>query len=505
MKKLISLLLAVSMVFSLAAVGFADEAETKHKCDCDILPIVYVPGFGDGIYIDPESEEPTAIYPPNTKDILSAVPDIILAVAGVAIGSETLFGKSAVRAANKLLAKLACDDNGEPIYNSSIDPLELPQYDRHKNVTDDVIDRTFDFRYDWRLSPVDHAKDLKEYIECVKKLTGHNEIALMCHSQGNTVVASYLELYGNEGIKKIAFLSPAFQGISILGSLYSKEADISQKADQLKVFVETVMGESKGTDAVSVLLGTLNFTGVTDGLLKFLQKYLTSQFDNIFDKSLKPAFGNLAGTWSFVPDEYFDSAVESMFKGREDAPVLKKILYYHDNVQVKLTEIIQETMDNGTDVIICAGYNISTIPVSLTPAVHSDFLIDTEYMSIGATCAPLGQTLGADYKQAVDCGHNHVSADLKIDASTCAFPEYTWFFKGMNHNVFPAGYHKFLNTYLSADDRLTVHTYSEYPQFMAIDSNEQLIPVTAENEKNGIDEFFDLIFNFIKKDGKNVL
>ncbi len=497
MKRLISLLLAFTMTFSLVTVAFAEETESNGcNGDCGILPIVYVPGFGDALYLDPESDDRTGIYPPSTKDILLAVPDIVIALAGIAMGNEDLFGKSAVRAANRLLAKLACDENGNPVYNSSIDPLDVPMYDWHQNVTDDITDRSFDFRYDWRLSPVDHAADLKEYIEQVKELTGHDEVILVCHSQGNTVVATYLEIYGNEGIRKIAFLSPAYQGISILGSLYRKEADISDKSDQLKMFVETVMGNGAGTDAVSVLLGVLNFTGFTDGLLNFLQKYLSSQFDLIFDGCLKPAFCNLAGTWSFVPDEYFDDAVDVMFADNKDAPILEKIHYYHDNVQVKLPEIINEAMDNGTDVIICAGYNISTIPVSLTPAVHSDFLIDTEYMSIGATCAPLGTTLSKDYKQKVDCGHNHVSADLMIDASTGEFPEYTWYFSGINHNAFPEGYNEFLNNFMLAEERITVHTYSHYPQFMAIDENENLIPVTTPKEKGGIFDFITSALQF---------
>lgn len=496
MKKIISLLLAASMIFSVCSVAFAEESEAECNGDCGILPIVYVPGFGDGLYIDPESDEPTPIYPPSSKDIIAAIPDLIVAIVGVVTGNEVLFGKAAVKAANKLLQKLACDDNGKPVYDSSIDPLEMPEYDCHRYVADDFEERAYKFRYDWRLSPIDNAADLKEYIECVKKLTGHNKIALICHSQGNTVVASYLELYGNEDIEKIAFLSPAYQGISILGSLYSKEVDISDKAGQLKTFVESVMSDGTGKDVVSLLLGALNCTGITNGLLNFLQKYLSSQFDLVFDECLKPAFGNLAGTWSFVPDEYFDDAVEAMFGGREDAPILEKILYYHDNVQVKLTEIIRETMDGGTDVIICAGYSISSIPISVTPAAHSDFLIDTEYMSIGAVCAPLGKTLGEGYTQAVDCGHNHVSADLMIDASAGAFPEYTWFFKGMNHNVFPADYNKFINTYLLAEERITVHTYSQYPQFMAIDEDENLIPVTASEKRGGLIEVITSVLPF---------
>ncbi len=497
MKKLISIILSVSMIFSLCSVAFADETE-QVSCngECGILPVVYVPGFGDGIYIDPESDEPTAIYPPSVSDILKAVPDLFIAIFGVAIGSGEIFGNAAVSAANKLLAKLACDENGDPVYNSSIDPLGEPIYDYHQYVTDDVNDRSYTYRYDWRLSPIDNAEGLKIYIEKVKALTHHDEIAIVCHSQGNTVVASYLELYGNEGIAKIAFLSPAFQGISILGSLYSKEADITGKADQLRYFVKSVMPQGAGADFVSLLIGTLNFTGLTDGLLNFLQGYLNSSFDKIYDECLAPAFGNLAGTWSFVPDEYFDGAVKAMFNGREDAPILEKILYYHDNVQVKLPEILQNTMDNGTDIIICAGYNISTIPVVPSPAGHSDFLIDTKYMSIGATCAPLGETLGNGYKQAVDCGHNHVSADLQIDASTAAFPEYTWFFKGLNHNDFPHGYDKFINVYLAAEETITVHTYEEYPQFMAVDGNDELVPVAAEEEKGGIIGFIENLFNF---------
>lgn len=487
MKKFISILLAFLMAFSVITVAFASE-ETEPEietgpCSCENVPIVYVPGFGAGIFLNPESDDMKAVFPPSALDIISAVPNILVALIGVFTGNEPLFGKMAVKAANKLLAKLACDENGDPVYNTSIKPFEYPEYDRHQNVTNDVIDRSFDFEYDWRISPIDNAHGLKDFIEYVKELTGHETVNLMCHSQGNTVVAAYLELYGNDGIEKIAFLSPAYQGISILGSLYRKEADISKKSGELLTFLKTVMGEGTGTDIVSGIVGTFNVFGLTDLLLNFLQKYLTSQFDLVFNECLKPAFGNLAGTWSFVPDEYFEDAVEVMFGDNPDAPVLEKIRYYHDNVQIKLEEILQETMDSGTDVIICAGYNISSIPVSLTPAVHSDFLIDTEYMSMGAICAPMGETLGEGYEQAVNCGHNHISADLCIDASTGAFPEYTWYFSSLNHNDFPESYYIFLNTFFFAEERMTVSTYDEYPQFMKLVDG-KLVPVEEKKEES---------------------
>lgn len=486
MKKFISILLALTIILSSFTVAFASEETDVENgpCDCKTVPIVYVPGFGAGLYLDPESEKPKTVYPPSGADIGSAVPEILLALIGLFTGNESLFGKMVARAGNKMFTKLACDENGSPVYNTSIEPFEYPKFDYHQLETEDVFVRSFDYLYDWRLSPIDNAQGLKDYIEYIKDFTGHDTVMLMCHSQGNTIVATYLELYGNEGIEKIAFLSPAYQGISILGSLFNKEADISGKAGELLLFLQTVMGEGTGSDIVSFLVGTLNKLGLTDSLLNFLQKYLTSQFGYVFDECLKPIFSNLAGIWTFVPDEYFNNAVENMFKDNPDAPVLEKIRYYHDNVQVKLEDIIRETMDNGTEVIICAGYNISTIPVSLTPTVHSDFLIDTEYMSIGATCAPIGESFTSDYVQAVDCGHNHLSADGCIDASTCAFPENTWFFSGIAHSDMPDDYRVFLNTFFMAEEEMTVSTYEEYPQFMKL-VDDQLVPVEKQEELDG--------------------
>lgn len=499
MKKIISLLLAFIIAFSTVSVAFAEpQTEEPEICDgeCGYTPIVYVPGFGAGIYLNPESDDRTPIFPPSAADIIKAVPDLLLAVIAIATGNKPLFGSMAVSAMNKLLGKLACDDSGKPVYDSSVEPYEYPENDIHRNITDDPTDRSFDFEYDWRLSPVDNAADLKKFIDHVKELTGHDEVSLMCHSQGNTIVAAYLELYGNDGIEKIAFLSPAFQGISILGSLFRKEADLSEKSGELLTFVKTAMGESAGTDILSGLVGILNATGFTDSLLRFLQKYLTSEFDKIYSESLAPAFGNLAGIWSFVPDEYFDDAVNAIFEGRKNAPILEKIEYYHDHVMVNLDDILQESIDNGTKIIICAGYGMSSIPVSLTPAVHSDSLIDTVYMSIGALCAPLGETLGDGYKQAVDCGHDHVSEDMLVDASTAAFPENTWFFKGLSHSDFPDEYYKFINTFLLEEGEMTVSSNEKYPQFMTFDKDGNLVPVTKpESDKKGFFGFFASLFS----------
>ena len=66
----------------------------------------------------------------------------------------------------------------------------------------------------------------------------------------------------------------------------------------------------------------------------------------------------------------------------------------------------------------------------------ADALIDTQYTSGGATCSDYGSTLGDDYVCKANCGHNHLSPDNRIDASTCALPENTWFIEGQYHGQY---------------------------------------------------------------------
>ncbi|MGN1444576.1 MAG: hypothetical protein ACI4XE_12090, partial [Acutalibacteraceae bacterium] len=63
--------------------------------------------------------------------------------------------------------------------------------------------------------------------------------------------------------------------------------------------------------------------------------------------------------------------------------------------------------------------------------------IDAESTSMGATFAPLGSTLPADYVQAGtycnDPTHNHISPDRTVDPTTGLLPDTTWYFNGQLH------------------------------------------------------------------------
>lgn len=482
MKKALSLTLTLILMFTFCAPAFAGNS-----CNCDMTPVVYIPGFGDPIYKDLDKEEPVSVFPPESDAITSAVPDLLKAVlGGLLIGNEENFGTYAMKAAEAMLGDAACNPDGTAPENTGIEPVEPLVYDTHKlpafAVEGDMDEGYFKFYYDWRLSPIDNAKLLRDYINEVKTLTGHREIVLACHSQGNTIMATYLQLYGSKGLEKIICLSPAYQGLSLIGSLFTKEVSISHKGDALEEYLKGIIGfEDAQSQLIVSVVSLINSYGIIDFALNYLQEVLDDQLDRVFDECLVDILGTMPGIWTFVPAEDYEEAKAAMFGDDEKyTELIEKTDYYHDNVQTKVDSLLKKAKANGTDIVISAGYNISAIPVTVSAASQSDFLIDTEYMSLGATCAPITQTLGEDYTQAkTRCGHNHVSPENVIDASTCVFPEYTWFISGNGHNDFDDAYCEFIEWAIRYDGQPTVRSDKLYPQFMKI-TDDGLFPADGE-------------------------
>lgn len=512
MKKIVSLILVFVLIFSVSATAVAASDE----CSCGITPVVHIRGFGEPLYLDADSDNAVSVFPPEGDAITGAIPDLLKALALAAVARDYEgFGTYAMSAADKMLGAMACDENGNSIYNVSVEPDDIGSAEQHKIAHYDFgsplsePSGNYDFLYDWRLDPVYNAKELKEYIEEVKKLTGHSEVSIVCHSQGNTIVISYLEQFGPDGIRKIAFLSPAYQGLSLMGALFAGDISVEDKGEEFAVLVKGAMGTDPAGDLIAALISALNDAGIVSGLLDFLQNILDDQFDRLLRECLVDLFGTMPGLWAFVPDEYYEDAKTAMFTDSEKyAGLIEKIDYYHYNIQSRTESIIEDAMDNGVEVTISLGYGVSTIPVPSGAAEQADMLIDTKFMSLGAICAsPFGATLGEDYKQAEYCeGHNHVSADLLIDASTCAFPEITWFVKGQTHSEFGKGYSDFLDWVLLYDGQPTVHTNEAYPQFTVRTEEDILEPVegpapvdTRSNVHIIFASLFEIIKNSVKK------
>ena len=102
-------------------------------------------------------------------------------------------------------------------------------------------------------------------------------------------------------------------------------------------------------------------------------------------------------------------------------------------------------------------------------------MIDTKYTSLGATVAPFGGELESGKR---------LSPDKQIDASTCMFPDQTWFIKNLRHSYENTAIESLIDVIAHTDD-VTVDTLEAYPQFL--NANESLSAVTPAQAVNAND------------------
>ena len=170
----------------------------------------------------------------------------------------------------------------------------------------------------------------------------------------------------------------------------------------------------------------------------------------------------------------------------------EKVDYYH-NVQLELAPTIQNVMDAGTTVSVVSKYGFPQTPVIRSRNNESDFVVDTKYSSIGATCAPYDETLPTDYTQQRYPEKNYISPDRKIDASTCAFPDQTWFIKNSSHigtlSGGTDGEQPLLMWLLCSETQPTVWDNALYPQYSTYLPDGTCVPLTAENDYSVLGDF----------------
>ncbi len=60
----------------------------------------------------------------------------------------------------------------------------------------------------------------------------------------------------------------------------------------------------------------------------------------------------------------------------------------------------------------------------------------------------------------------YVSPENNIDASTCLFPEQTWFIKNLSHSEGSSAFDEMIKVLLYSDGQATVKSYSNYPRYL---------------------------------------
>lgn len=495
-KSIIGLFLCLCIAAGLVLPSFANKKKTA---------FIVVSGMNTF----PLCEDDKTVFPPQSDMLVPMIAKLITPVTKfLADKNYDEMGDRVLPVLESSFSNLACDADGNSVHN--IDTFTLSEstegyedlFESAQNNELTLVragihaygaENTYFFNYDWRDDPLCHADKLNELIKSIKAENKYDRIALSAFSMGGTVTCSYLYKYGSADLDSVSLCATAFQGTSCVGSLFTGDMDIGM--DGLIRRIAQLTRDNTYENIINYLNGILSMSGVNAQLEDFVNSITDNLKDRIYDEFLIPVFGYMPGIWALVDDANYESAKEYMLRSNDSDVLLSRIDEYHYNVQQKANEILEKAKAD-TDIYLVAQYNMQGLPISVTSdESNNDYLIDAVYASGGAVCSKRGETLGADYTQAVADSHNHLSADGQIDASTCMFPEQTWFIRDMGHVDFPFGESSDFIIWLSSGENLSVSDSEKYTQFMTYNyADGSLTPVTQDNpSKTAADIFFGIL------------
>ena len=450
MKKLFCILFsAVLLLACVPVTAFAADG-----CGCGGAPVIHIVGLG-GTVMDGD----TAVFPPQTDTIVSAVAQAIPAPPGLLGGVLTERTQGRIRkGAGTFFEPIAFDKNGEPIGSARI-PFTYPEEVPHGH------GEMISFQYDWRMDPFTVAAELKDFIDYVKEKTGHDSVYLVGESMGTAEMDTYLSVYGYEGIEGVVWYNGAYNGVASCSDSFADQNDFN--AEAMKAFLIQLSRSGENQFLYDL------FTALSDaGLLETVFNAVLAGADTLeesgmFARFLREYIGRIPGFWALVSSDDYMAARNFAFPTpelqEEYAVLLQKLDRYYNEVSSRTDEIMQGAKDATGKVGVVCGYGEIMPPVTEDNTRQSDSVILTVDESNGATCAPLGETLGDGYVQKVNDGHDHISPDRVIDASTAFFPDNTWFIKYGHHSFSGADE---LVSRIFFTRGFNVFSDPAYPQFM---------------------------------------
>ena len=481
MKKLISVILAAVMLFSISVPAFAQEAGAV---DYDGNPVVIVRGIDfAGLTYENGSKA-------LSVDLATLFPLLYQGLfAEMKVIDRDVVVDTAMDVAYEILSPLACDSEG-----NSVEPVSMVQYpgsmanypDFVENLTDGAeigivktavekygAENVYFFTYDWRKTPEALASELKGFIDTAKSDTGKEKVNIICASMGGMVTTAYMYYHGTDSLDSVVYLSGAQNGTYVCGEALNGR--IVFEKNTLLNFIYQTTGDNI---FLRIFLALFDGLGVLDYITDLANDIVADSFDKANDRVLRDCFGTLCGFWALCPDEAFEGGVETIFGGHEEEyPVLLEKIEETKEFVYSTEETLTNAKNSGVKISFVSNYNGTLVPVHPKANVNGDGVLETELTSNFATVAPLREILTAD--QLAKAPYKYVSADKVIDASTALFPDNTWFVKNAPHVAADYGteFSDFTFTLLESEVQPDVKMFEEYPQFMIADEALSLQPL----------------------------
>lgn len=484
MKKLISILLVFSLVFSsMALIANAEEVKTECQGNCDICPSIVVPGIGqsnvwildeNGDYLLDEDGERVSAFPAYF-DITSIITKVIApALLTLVMQKDIGLSSALCNVVRDAFAVNACDETGKNTGNFEVEKYlysvaECSEYEKkqiYNNVplqayADQVgEDHLYYFAYNSFGNNIDIVNELYDYIQMVKEETGHDKVNIVPISMGGSIANGLFDYHPDvmDDIQKVVYIVPALNGSTIVGDLYTKNFTFFDTEFLYNGFLESLMDEEDAR-MIEVIARILP-DEVLDGALH-----------NVANCLVEEVAANITALWGLCPKEYYPEASKALLA---DKPEIKKQTDKFYQAQLNSNKNIQTLIDKGAEVFNIVDYDVPLYQIGGSwNDDNGDGVIHLSSTSMGAKSAIVGETLGKDYKQAntskncSDPTHNHISPDNVVDASVGLLPDTTFYFDGQNHEKTARNdiIISLATRILATDDIHDVYSTPDYPQF----------------------------------------
>ena len=248
-KKFFALLLAAALLLGLAAVpaAAAPVYRNPNGCTpgkpCNHSPVIIVPGINQSetyLYVDGEKTElgGGTVFP-DVDAILnfgSLAPAILSLLASLTTQHDIFFTRNAYKLTEKLFEAQRVDLNAQHVHDLRTDIIgrvsdmdegmrnrALGAYVPAYGVLDVVgDDHMFFFAFNLVGEIWDNVDKLDEYIDYVRKTTGHSKVTLANLSLGGTLFTGYLEKYGHRKLDLVVNIVSAGGGTNLFADLMAR-------------------------------------------------------------------------------------------------------------------------------------------------------------------------------------------------------------------------------------------------------------------------------------------
>lgn len=502
-RKLLSILLAAILLFSAFAPMALAADEEKY-------PVIYISGYGSGLYKEKGNVNSQVIYPTGA-DVGAIVKEAIapcLEELAIAIATDD-YDKYCDELYNSI----------HPIYEDLVlapDGMPKDGSGREENPNHIFLDYSRysggdeTFPYDWRLSPEYSAAELDTFIDTMIRATGKSKVNIVGRCLGGNVLSAYLQNYSENAkakVDEVVLFIPSTEGIQLFGSLFAGKIDIvperlDEYVEELMKY-EAIVDDPAVAEFLQVMISVFEQIKMLDLAEGAFEKLLEKIGSNLIPRIIRRSYGSFPSFWAMVPAKDLEEALDFVYNTpelkEEYAGTIEKARSYRDNVQLNSRSTLQ-TLSEHIDINVISKYNIPLMPIFEECYKNSDGTAETVFTSLGATVADFGKTLSADYIASMpEENKKYLSPDEQIDASTCALPDRTWFVKNSYHDHFPASIDILIEAILVTD--MDVFSNAEYPQFLEDTGADKLSPVEGKDpvkpDDNSIEGIIALIKRFI--------